>query len=65
MAIALISGKALRPALILALLSIPLGWWVLAEMPRARWMINLPTLAMLAASVLCLWVRRTPAPARS
>ena len=62
MAIAWISGKALRPALILALLSIPLGWWVLAEMPRARWMINLPTLAMLAASVLCLWVPRSAKP---
>ena len=37
---------------------------LLAEMPRARWMINLPTLAMLAASVLCLWVRRPPAPVR-
>ena len=59
MALALIGGKTTRIISFILLISVPLGWWVLGSMPRERWLINLPTLMMLAASALCLFPHST------
>ena len=39
------------------------GWWVLATIPKTRWMINLPTLTLLALAIAGIVWSVWPAPA--